>query len=148
MSDYGNQPPGGQGGQYGGQGGPGGQGGQYGQGDAGQYGGGQYGGGQYGGGQYGGGQYGGEPPRHPSATTVLVLGILGLVVCGVLAPFAWIKGNGVLREIDAAPGRYSGRDQVSIGRILGIIGTALLAFGLVVFVLFLIIAVAGVSTSP
>ena len=84
-------------------------------------------------GPYGGG-YPVSPPNHPSASTVLVLGILGLVVCGVLAPFAWIKGNSALAEIDGQPGRWSGRDQVQIGRVLGIVGSVLLGIA----VLFLV----------
>lgn len=80
--------------------------------------------------QYQGAYY--APPDHPQATTALVLGILGLVLCGVIAPFAWQMGNRVLREIDASQGRLGGRSSASAGRIMGIIGTALLAFGLVI----------------
>ena len=92
-----------------------------------------------------------QPPAHPSATTVLVLGILGLVVCGVLAPFAWLKGSAALREIDAAPRRWSGRDQVQIGRVLGIIGSVLLGLAVLVLggmlLLFLISATATFTVS-
>ena len=96
--------------------------------------------------------YGGyAPPSHPSAGTVLVLGILGMVVCGVLAPFAWIKGNKALQEIDAQPGRWSGRDQVQIGRVLGIVGSVLLGlavlFVLGMAVLFFVSAGAVITTS-
>jgi hypothetical protein len=77
-------------------------------------------------------------PEHPSATTGLVLGIVGLVgimTCGgltlVLSPFAWVVSGRVLREIDASPGRYSGREKASAGRIMGMIGTALLALGVI-----------------
>ena len=74
-------------------------------------------------------------PKHPSATTAMVLGIGalgGMFVCGipiVLAPFAWMIGGRVVKEIDANPGRYSGRDQAQAGRIMGMIGTALLVLG-------------------
>ena len=80
--------------------------------------------------QYQGAYY--TPPDHPQATTALVLGILGLVLCGVLAPFAWQMGNRVLREIDASQGQLGGRSSASAGRIMGIIGTALLVFSLVI----------------
>ncbi len=76
-------------------------------------------------------------PPHPQATTVLVLGILGLVVCGLLGPFAWSTGNRVIREIDASGGSMSGRENANIGRILGIVSTALLGITL----LFVILAV-------
>lgn len=72
------------------------------------------------------------PPKHPQATTVLILGILGVVLCGVLAPFAWVMGNKAIAEIRASPGTYGGESEVNAGRILGIIGTVLLALGLIV----------------
>jgi uncharacterized membrane protein YjgN (DUF898 family) len=71
-----------------------------------------------------------QAPNHPQATTVLVLGILGLVLCQILAPFAWVMGNRVVQEIDAAGGAMGGRDLANIGRILGIIGTVLIALTL------------------
>ena len=74
--------------------------------------------------------------NHPSATTSLVLSLIGLVgiaLCGgitlVLSPFAWHIGAKAVREIDAEPGRYGGRDQANAGRIMGIIGTVLLVVG-------------------
>lgn len=67
-----------------------------------------------------------RPPDHPQSTTVLILGILGLALCQVLGPFAWVMGNRVVREIDAAGGRVGGREQANIGRILGIVSSVLL----------------------
>jgi uncharacterized membrane protein YjgN (DUF898 family) len=85
------------------------------------------------------------PPDHPQATTVLVLGILGIVVCGVLAPFAWTMGNRVLREIDASQGRIGGRGNVNAGRILGMVGTAILALSVLALIAFVgLFAVGGV----
>ena len=82
--------------------------------------------------------YGTGLPEHPSATTAMVLGIVGLVgilLCGgvtlVLSPFAWAIGHKSLREIDAEPGRYGGRDKANAGKILGIIGTVLLILGVI-----------------
>ena len=73
---------------------------------------------------------------HPSGTTVLVLGILGLVVCGLLAPVAWIKGNSAKREMDAQPNiNWTNRGSVTAGRILGMIGTALIVLGILFFVI-------------
>lgn len=124
--------------------------GQYGQGQYGQYGQGQYGQAQYGqyGDPYGAGstpvQY---APDHPRSTTVLVLGILGIVVCGVIAPFAWVMGRKTLQEIDASHGTLGGRGPANAGYILGIIGSILLGLGLLVFVLFAALAVLGIATS-
>lgn len=74
------------------------------------------------------------PPAHRQATTVLVLGILGLVVCGVCGPFAWSIGNRVVAEIDASGGALGGRQEANIGRILGIVATVLLIAGVAFFV--------------
>jgi len=68
-----------------------------------------------------------QPPKHPQAVTVLVLGILGIVVCGLCGPFAWSMGNRVEREINAAQGRWGGATETTVGKVLGIVSTALLA---------------------
>ena len=84
-------------------------------------------------------------PKHPQATTAMVLGIVGLVggfltgIAFVVAPFAWAIGGKAVREIDAAPNNYSGRDQAKAGQILGIIGT-------VILVLFLLLVVGLFAT--
>ncbi len=81
--------------------------------------------------------------EHPRGTTVLVLGILSIVVCGVIGPFAWKSGNEALREMDAQPAMYwSNRGHVTAGRICGIIGTAFLAIWVVFFLLWLVFVVA------
>jgi uncharacterized membrane protein YjgN (DUF898 family) len=85
--------------------------------------------------------YGYPPPgygiEHPQGTTLLVLGILSLVVCGILGPFAWSIGNRALAEIDAAPpGYFRNRGNVAAGRICGIIATVLLILGVFFLVLF------------
>lgn len=76
------------------------------------------------------------PPNHPQTSTVLVLGILGLFVCGITGIIAGIMGGRVLREIDAQPGRYSGRSQVNLGRLLGWVGVGL--WGLILVFYFLV----------
>lgn len=76
----------------------------------------------------------GPPPSHPQSTMVLVLGILGLVLCQVLGPFAWVMGNRVVAEIDAAHGAMGGRDLANAGRICGIIATVLLGLSLLVII--------------
>src|SRR6478736_529089 len=102
---------------------------------------------------YGQAPYGYGAPaaaNHPSATTSLVLsliGLAGIMFCGgitlVLSPFAWRIGAKAVREIDANPGMYCGRDQANAGRIMGIIGTVLLVLGL----LGLIVLVLGLAVS-
>ena len=102
--------------------------------------------------------YGAGVPDQPSATTAMVLGIVGLVgivFCGgltlVLSPFAWAIGRKAVAEIDANPGRYGGRDKANAGKIMGMIGTVLLAVGVVLVVLAIVLVAAypdGGTTTP
>jgi hypothetical protein len=94
---------------------------------------------------YGGG-YGGQV-EHPQGTTVLILGILGIVMCQLAAPVAWIMGNKALEEIDRDPLRYSNRSNVNLGRILGMVGTIILAVGAVGMVLYFILIFAVIGAS-
>lgn len=101
---------------------------------------------------YGQQPYGGQPwgaplPKHPKATMALVLGILGLIVCGFLAPFAWVIGGRAVAEIDANPGVYDGRGEAQAGRILGIIGSVLLILGVLAVAAFAALLIIGVATS-
>ncbi|MEV0162282.1 hypothetical protein B0I32_11325 [Nonomuraea fuscirosea] len=75
---------------------------------------------------YGQGPYGPVPQSHPNGTTILVLGILSLVVCTFIGPFAWSMGNKALREIDGSGYFYENRGHVQAGRICGIISSAML----------------------
>lgn len=109
----------------------------------------------YGQAPYGAPSYGGGAmsPPHPSATTSMVLGICALagmffcVLPILLAPFAWFMGGKAVKEIDAQPGRYSGREQAQAGRIMGMIGTALLVLGLVgIFLLIVSLGLAADTT--
>ena len=98
--------------------------------------------------QYGAPPYGGfVPPDHHQAVTVLILGILGLVLCQLISPFAWVMGNRVVGEIDASGGQLGGRSTANAGRICGIVGTVLFGLGLLFAVVVIIVAVAGVCTS-
>ena len=95
---------------------------------------------------YGAPPYGGGPVAdHPQSTLVLILGILGLVACGVVAPFAWVMGNRVVREIDASQGRMGGRGAAQAGRICGIIGSVLLILS--VLILIAVIGLFAVGTA-
>lgn len=87
------------------------------------------------------------PPRHPQATTVLVLGILGIVACGVLAPVAWYMGSKAMTEINANPAGYSGQSEVSTGRILGIVGTVLLVLMVLFFIAMLVVLLVGATVA-
>ena len=93
--------------------------------------------------------YGYAVPDHPKAQTSLVLGILGLVLCQVIAPFAWSTGKKTVNEIDASGGRLGGRSQAQTGYVLGIVGSVILIAGaglMVVYLVFMVL-VFGVAAS-
>lgn len=90
-----------------------------------------------------------QPPQFPSesgaypeasqATTVLVLGIIGIVLCQLLGPVAWVMGNNELAAIDSGRRPPENRGTANAGRILGIISTVFLAIGIV----FIVLLIAG-----
>jgi hypothetical protein len=88
-----------------------------------------------------------EPHAPQDATTILVLGILGLLVCFPLGPVAWLKGHSYrrqCRELGVEP-----EGKAVAGWICGIIGSVLLIIGLVVpLVFFVLIWFAGTPAAP
>jgi hypothetical protein len=91
--------------------------------------------------------YGGYAAReHPQGTTILVLGILSIVVCGLIGPFAWVMGNNAIAEIDANPAAYTNRGSVQAGRICGIVASVILILA-ALFVVLAIVAAAASSSS-
>jgi hypothetical protein len=80
-------------------------------------------------------------------TTILVLGILGLVLCGPLGIAAWIMGNGDLREMNAGTMDPSGRGNTNAGRICGIIATILTILALLGFLAAIALGVLGAAAS-
>lgn len=64
------------------------------------------------------------------AITSLVLGILGVICCGILAPVAWYLGNQELKAIQEGRSPVAGETLAKIGKILGIIGSILLVLSL------------------
>ncbi len=84
---------------------------------------------------------------HPKASLSLVLGIIGLVACQVVSPFAWAMGRQTVAEIDASGGRLGGRTSAQAGYVLGIVGTALLAIAVLVLVTWLAIILVVIGTT-
>lgn len=87
--------------------------------------------------------YGTPAREHPQATTVLVLGILGLFM-GITAPFAWFLGSQARREVAANPGRWAPSSSLTIGWALGV-GVTLLGILAVGLFFFLILGLAVFS---
>ncbi|MEA1903099.1 MAG: DUF4190 domain-containing protein [Actinomycetota bacterium] len=91
-----------------------------------------------------------DPSQYPEAsqaTTALVLGILGIVICGILGPFAWVMGKNELEGIDSGRRDPANRGSAQAGKVLGIVGTVFLGLGLIIGILLLLfVAVAAVET--
>ena len=102
------------------------------------------------------GAYGPQPYYGPStsgkATTVLVLGIVGLVLmfmCGlgfIVAIVTLILVPGARREIAESGGRLTGESQIKAGKIMSWITIGLTALGIVVFVVVIAVAVSNDNT--
>jgi hypothetical protein len=69
-------------------------------------------------------------PEASQATTALVLGILGIPFT-ILAPIAWWVSSQEIAAIHAGRRSPENLSLANTGRILGIIGTVLLAGGLI-----------------
>jgi hypothetical protein len=89
--------------------------------------------------------YGPQQQDHPQATLAMILGIVGVVVCGLTAPFALVIGRRAMNEIDASGGTLGGRGMAQAGFILGIIGSVFLVLGLLYLIVVVIVAVASAS---
>ena len=78
-------------------------------------------------------------PEQSQATAVFVLGLLGMFVFPLLAPFAWSMGTGELRAVDAGRRPPHNRQLARIGQVLGILmSLVLILFVVLVFGLVLI----------
>lgn len=73
-----------------------------------------------------------------------MLGIIGIVLCQLLGPIAWVMGNNELAAIDAGRRAPENRGTANAGRILGIIGTVLLALSILA-IIFLFVGVFSLS---
>lgn len=83
-------------------------------------------------------------PEPSQATTALVLGIVGIVCCQILGIPAWIIGQKELDAIDAGRRDPTNRGTANAAKILGIVGTVLLALSLV----WIVLAFAGALAFP
>ncbi len=75
-----------------------------------------------------------RPPSPASSTQAivsLVLGILGVVCCALMAPFAWYLGNQEVKAIQAGSSPAAGDGIAKAGMILGIVGVVLLGLQLI-----------------
>jgi hypothetical protein len=68
-------------------------------------------------------------PEQSQATTILILGIVGLLCCGPAGIVAWIMGNNELKAIDEGRRNPAQRSTANAGRIIGIVAVALWVLG-------------------
>ena len=78
---------------------------------------------------------------------ILVFGILGLVLCVIFGIIAWVMGSSDLREMDAGRMDPSGRGMTQAGKICGMIGVILVLCVAAIWVVLLILGVAGAVVS-
>jgi hypothetical protein len=83
------------------------------------------------------------PQQSSKATLAVVLGVLGIICCGLLAPAAWYLASEELKAINAGRLSEANRGMAQVAKILGIIGTILLVIGLLWVVFFGGMAILG-----
>jgi hypothetical protein len=81
-----------------------------------------------------------QPPTSGKAIAALVLGIVGLVMCGCfpVSIVAWVLGKQAEREIRESGGTLGGNDLAKAGWITGAIGTVLSALVVIAYVGFMV----------
>ncbi|MCW5951514.1 MAG: DUF4190 domain-containing protein [Propionibacteriaceae bacterium] len=85
--------------------------------------------------------YSPQQTEHPNAVPTLVLGVLGFVV-GITFPIAWYLGARGNAEVRREPQRYRSSGMMTVGMVLGIIGTVFMVLGVLAMVLFVVAVVA------
>lgn len=94
--------------------------------------------------QFGGGP-GGPAQNSSQPLMILLLGIAGIVLCQLCSPIAWVIGNSYMKECTAT-GRQP--DQMAvIGRILGMVGTALFILTILFLILYFIVIAGAIATN-
>jgi hypothetical protein len=79
---------------------------------------------------------------------ILTLGILSVVICGLLGPFAWAMGRADLEKMRQGQMDKSGWGVTQAGYILGIVGTVRLILEFVFTCLWLTVLAAAVGVGP
>jgi hypothetical protein len=77
-----------------------------------------------------------EPHR---GVMILVLGILGLMVCGIIGIFAWMMGKRDLDLMRRGLMDREGEALTRVGYILGLVATILLLVAVVITILWIVL---------
>ena len=70
----------------------------------------------------------------------LVLGLFGLLSCALLSPLAWYLGAAEVKDVRAGIAPSASEPIATIGMVLGIVGSALLAFVAMIVVAIVVVA--------
>ena len=74
--------------------------------------------------------------EEPRASTILTLGILSLLCCGIVfGPMAWVMASTDLHKIDSGLASDRDRSLIVVGQTLGIIGTAFAILGILFYMI-------------
>jgi len=95
----------------------------------------------------------GTPPPSPyppiagdksNAGMALAFSIIGVILCGIFAPIGMVMGRNELQRIDSGEGDLSARGLAQAAWIVGLIGTIILALGILFLILiFGVLAASG-----
>ncbi|WP_151525623.1 DUF4190 domain-containing protein [Serinicoccus kebangsaanensis] len=78
---------------------------------------------------------------HPRGTVALVLGILSCCGMAILGPVAWAIAHASLREAQASPYPVTNLGHLTAARILGMVGTGMLALSVAWFLVVISFAI-------
>jgi len=79
-------------------------------------------------------------------TTILVLGILGLVLCPICGIIAWIMGNGDIAKMQSGQMDPEGLGQTKAGKICGIIATILTIVAVIIYAIMFVFIIGAAAT--
>ena len=83
-----------------------------------------------------------EPHR---GTTILVLGILGLVVCQICGIVAWVMANKDIPKMEAGTMDPEGLGQAKAGKICGIIAVILLVLIIIIYAIMMVVGIGAAA---
>lgn len=84
------------------------------------------------------------PRRSSQAGTALALSIIGIICCGLTAPFGMVMGRNEMKTIDAGRGDPTARGTAQAAWIIGLIATIIFGLALAFYAI-VILAAAGSS---
>lgn len=91
---------------------------------------------------YGYGGYNQGQQEHPSAQTLMIMGIVGLLCCSIISPFVFFYAHRYRKDAELT-GNYSTGGSLQAAWIISLVGTVLFGLGVLYFSLTATVAVFG-----